>query len=50
MNVELKEEIVAKLDVLEFLDILGWDVSDLVELLEEHIDEDQQQELQRACR
>lgn len=50
MNNELKELITAKLDVLEFLDILGWDVSDLVHLLEEHIDEEQIAELERASR
>jgi hypothetical protein len=46
---ELKALIVAKLDVLEFLDILGYDVADLVEVLEDEIEENQQ-ELERACR
>lgn len=36
---ELKHRIVAGLDVIEFLDILGLDISDLVELLEEQIEE-----------
>jgi len=36
---ELKQRIVAGLDVLEFLDLLGLDLSDLVELLEEQIEE-----------
>lgn len=48
MTNDLKELIAAKLDALEFLDILGWDVSDLVEFLDEHIDEEQRQELIRA--
>lgn len=36
---ELKHRIVAGLDVMEFLDILGLDISDLVELLEEQIED-----------
>jgi hypothetical protein len=36
---ELKQLIVANLDVITFLDILGLDLSDLVEKLEEEIDE-----------
>jgi hypothetical protein len=38
MNEELKELIKAKLDVTQFLDLLGWDLSDLVEALSEEID------------
>lgn len=50
MNLEeLKALIVAKLDVLEFLDILGYELSDLVEVLEEEIEE-QHEELERAVR
>lgn len=49
MNDELKQEIICKLDVLELLDILGLDMSDLVEKLEDEI-EDQKEELRRACR
>lgn len=44
---ELKTLIIHKLDVLEFLDILGMDLSDLVEVLEEQIVE-QKEEFQRA--
>lgn len=44
---ELKTRIVAGLDVIEFLDILGLDISDLVELLEEQIEE-QVEELRSA--
>jgi hypothetical protein len=46
---ELKARIVAILDVTEFLDILGYDLSDLVEVLEEQIEENKQ-EFERACR
>lgn len=49
MDRELKYEIAAKLDVLEFLDIIGYDLSDLVELLEDEICE-HEDELARACR
>ncbi len=45
---ELKALIVAKLDVMEFLDILGMDVSDLVEILEEEIEENYSA-FRRAC-
>lgn len=38
---ELKALIVANLDVVEFLDILGLDMADLVNLLEEEIEEHQ---------
>ena len=46
---ELKVRIVHSLDVLEFLDILGLDLADLVELLEEEI-ENEYTQLDRACR
>lgn len=45
---ELKDLIVAKLDVIEFLDIIGYDVADLVELLGDEIEEFKQ-ELHAAC-
>jgi hypothetical protein len=45
----LKELIVAKLDVLEFLDIIGYELADLVEVLEDEIEENKT-ELERACR
>lgn len=43
----LKDEIAAKLDVLEFLDIIGVEMSDLVELLEEYVQE-YSEELKKA--
>lgn len=46
---ELKALIVANLDVVEFLDILGLDMADLVNLLEEEIEKEHTR-LQRACR
>lgn len=49
MDHELKYKIVAQLDVLEFLDIIGYELSDLVEVLEYEIEE-HEAELQRACR
>lgn len=49
MNVdELKVLIASKLDVTEFLDILGYDVGDLVEILEDEIEENFSR-LLRAC-
>ena len=50
MNVdELKVLIASKLDITEFLDIIGYDLCDLVEVLEDEIEE-YQQELLSACR
>jgi hypothetical protein len=49
MNEELKELIAAKLDVTEFLDILGLELVDILDRFEEDI-EDAKQELHRACR
>jgi hypothetical protein len=46
---ELKALIVAKLDVLEFLDLLGMGIEDLVDLLEEQIEEEHTR-LHKACR
>ena len=45
---ELKDLISHKLDVLEFLDIIGYDITDLVEKLEEEIEE-HREELVSAC-
>lgn len=45
---ELKDLIVAKLDVIEFLDILGYDLADIVDKFEEEIEE-YRQELHAAC-
>jgi hypothetical protein len=49
MNDELKERIVKGLDELELLDALGLDITDLVEILEEQIEENRQ-ELERLVR
>lgn len=49
MTDDFKYLIAAKLDVLEFLDIIGYDLSDLVEVLEDEIEE-HAEELERACR
>jgi len=43
MNDELNELIIAKLDEVQLLDILGLDISDLVILLKEQIEEAQQE-------
>jgi len=45
---ELKMLIASKLDVTEFLDIIGYTMFDLVEVLEEEI-QNNKQELLRAC-
>lgn len=45
----LKDLIIHNLDVLDFLDIIGYDLSDLVDVLEDEIEKNQQ-ELLRACR
>lgn len=45
---ELKDLIASKLDVAEFLDILGWTMFDLVEALEDEIRENKA-ELMKAC-
>lgn len=39
----LKELIIAKMDELQFLDMLGLDISDLVETFEEQIEEQREQ-------
>lgn len=49
MNDDLKTLIVAKLDVYDFLDIIGFELDDLVEELEEYVEE-YREELLRACR
>jgi hypothetical protein len=46
---DLKVLIASKLDVIEFLDILGYDLCDLVEILEEEIEENFSK-LMQACR
>jgi hypothetical protein len=46
---ELKARIVAGLDVVDFLDLIGFTLADLVEVLEEEIEENYTQ-LDRACR
>jgi hypothetical protein len=45
---ELKQRIIHGLDVMEFLDIIGYNLADLVNLLEEEIEEYHTQ-LSRAC-
>ena len=48
MNDELKLLIAAKLDVTDFLDIIGYDLADLLEVLGDEIEEYQTQLLD-AC-
>jgi hypothetical protein len=36
---ELKARIIATLDVTDFLDIIGWELPDLLEVLEEQLEE-----------
>ena len=45
---ELKQLIIHNLDVTDFLDIIGYGLEDLVDLLEDEIEE-YQQELLSAC-
>jgi hypothetical protein len=45
---ELKLLVASKLDVNEFLDIIGYDMFDLVEALSDEVEENHQ-ELVRAC-
>lgn len=45
---ELKLLIASKLDVMEFLDIIGFTIYDLVEVLDDEVKENYQ-ELVRAC-
>lgn len=49
MNDELYDLIAAKLDVVEFLDILGMELPDILEKFEEEIEE-YREELVAACR
>ena len=46
---ELKTLIVHNLDVMEFLDIIGYEMDDLVEVLESEIEEYEEQ-LMAACK
>tara|TARA_R110000868_G_scaffold371241_1_gene634759 strand:+ start:543 stop:701 length:159 start_codon:yes stop_codon:yes gene_type:complete len=46
---ELKQLIIHNLDVDEFLDILGYDLSDLVERLSDELEENYE-ELRHACK
>jgi hypothetical protein len=48
MNDDLKDAIGAKLDVLEFLDILGLELVDILDKFDEEIQENKE-ELKRAC-
>lgn len=47
-NEELLDLIAAKLSIEEILDILGWTTYELVEAIQEHI-EDQEQDFRDAC-
>jgi hypothetical protein len=49
VNEELKDLIAAKLDVTEFLDILGLELVDILDKFEDEL-EDAKQELYSACR
>jgi hypothetical protein len=46
---ELKQRIIHTLDVVEFLDILGLEFADIIDLFDEHLEENYE-ELIRACR
>lgn len=46
---ELKFLIASRLDVAEFLDILGWTMFDLVERISDEVFEDSFEELMDAC-
>lgn len=48
MNDDLKDLIAHKLDVLEFLDILGMDMCDIIDKFNDEIEE-YKQELRQAC-
>lgn len=45
---DLKDLIASRLDVEEFLDIIGWSLYDLVDVMDEQI-EDKFDELLKAC-
>ena len=49
MNHELHDLIAAKLDVMEFLDILGLELEDILDKFNEEIDENRE-DLLAACR
>lgn len=46
--IELKQLIIHNLDVLEFLDVIGYGIEDLVELMGDELEE-YEQELLSAC-
>jgi len=46
---ELKDLIVAKLDVTEFLDIMGYDLADIIDKFQDEIEE-YHEEYVSACR
>lgn len=48
MGDELKDLIVAKLDITQFLDILGYDLADIIDKFGDEIEE-HRQELVSAC-
>lgn len=45
----LKERVARKLDIAEFLDILGWTMWELVEELPDDVFDQYGDELERAC-
>ncbi len=45
---ELKQLLIHKLDILEFLDIIGYELSDLVDILEDELEKNLP-ELMDAC-
>lgn len=48
MNDDLKDDIAAKLDVIEFMDILGLELVDILDKFDDEIEENKE-ELKRAC-
>lgn len=47
---QLKDRIATTMDVTDFLDILGWELPDLLEVLEDQIFEEHYTRLDRAAR
>lgn len=47
---ELKLLIAAKLDVTDFMDVMGWDLADLLDNINEEVLEEATTQLERAVR
>ena len=47
-NEDLKDLVKASLEPILFLDIVGWEFSDMVDILFDELDEEQREELKRA--